>query len=182
MAQNQTPVISTTAAVEDGMFTLSLPYGSLSLECSNGQVAAIRLHSLTPEILAQAALHGLKQKLVDAAAISRNPDTGKPASPDDKWAAVMEVYERITSPGGTWNKTREGGAGGSGGLLFRALVRMYPAKTPDALREYLDGKTDAEKTALRKNPKVAAVIDEIRAESGKAGAVDTDELLGELEG
>ena len=181
MAQNQTPVISTTAAVENGMFALSLPYGSLALECSNGKAAAVRLHDLTPEILAQAALHGLKQKLVDAAAISRNPDTGKPASPDDKWAAVMEVYSRITGPGATWNKTREGGAGGSGGLLFRALVRLYPAKTADQLREYLDGKSDAEKTALRKNPKVATVIEEIRAETGKAANVDTDELLGELE-
>lgn len=182
MAQAQTPVIATETTIDNDMFAVSIPRGWLKLSCINGEQQELNTASLTPEIMISAMLHGLKQKLVDAAAISRNPDTGKAASPDDKWAAVMEVYERITSAGGTWNKTREGGAGGSGGLLFRALVRMYPAKTQDQLREYLDAKTDAEKTALRKNPKVAAVIDEIRAESGKAGNVDTDELLGELEG
>ena len=172
MAQNQTPVISTTVAADSR---------SITFACINGEQVSIAMSQLSPEIGAAALMHGLKQKLVDAAAISRNPDTGRAASPDDKWAAVMEVYSRITGPEPTWNKTREGGAGGSGGLLFRALVRLYPAKTADQLREYLDGKSDAEKTALRKNPKVATVIEEIRAETGKAANVDTDELLNELE-
>lgn len=177
MAQNQTPVISTETTIEGGMF----PKGLLKITCVSGEQLELATTTLPPELQIAAMLHGLKQKLVDAAAISRNPDTGRAASPDDKWAAVMEVYSRITAAGGTWNKTREGGAGGSGGLLFRALVRLYPAKTADQLREYLDGKSDAEKTALRKNPKVATVIEEIRAETGKAANVDTDELLGELE-
>ena len=181
MAQNQTPVIGTEVTIDDDMFAVSIPRGWLKLVCSNGEQQELNTASLTPEIMIHARLHGLKQKLVDAAAISRNPDTGRAASPDDKWAAVMEVYSRITGPGATWNKTREGGAGGSGGLLFRALVRLYPAKTADQLREYLDGKSDAEKTALRKNPKVATMIEEIRAETGKSANVDTDELLGELE-
>lgn len=181
MAQAQTPVISTETTIDTDIFPVALPRGWLKLTCSNGEQQELNTTTLSPEIQLAAMLHGLKQKLVDAAAISRNPDTGRAASPEDKWAAVMEVYERITKPDGTWNKTREGGAGGSGGLLFRALVRLYPNKTPDALREYLDGKTDAEKTALRKNPKVATVIEEIRAETGKVANVDTDELLGELE-
>lgn len=184
MAQAQTPakraVIETTTALHEAMFPLSLPEGTLSLDCATGDIAVVELGKLTPEILAQAALHGLKQKLVDAAAISRNPDTGKPATPEDKWAAVMEVFNRITGSAPTWNKTREGGTGGSGGLLFRALCRLYPAKTPDALREYLDGKTEPEKTALRKNPRVAKVIEDIRLEMGKASDVDTDEMLSEL--
>ena len=185
MAQNQTPVISTeVSALYRSQFVESFEGadgGALTLKCINGQELLLTTDRLAGSILWQAAVHGLKQKLVDAAAISRNPDTGRAASPDDKWAAVMEVYSRITGPEPTWNKTREGGAGGSGGLLFRALVRLYPAKTADQLREYLDGKSDAEKTALRKNPKVATVIEEIRAETGKAANVDTDELLNELE-
>lgn len=154
---------------------------SLTLKCINGQEAHVRVWDLAEPIRLHAMLHGLKQKLVDAAAISRNPDTGKAATPEDKWAAVMEVFQRITGENPTWNKTREGG-GGAGGLLMRALCRMYPAKTPDAIREYLDAKTEAEKTALRKNPKVAEMIETIRAESGKAANVDTDELLNELAG
>jgi hypothetical protein len=67
-------------------------------------------------------------------------------------------------------------------LLLQALCRMYAGrKTADELRAFLADKTDAEKTALRKNPRVAAIIEEIRAETGKAANIDTDGLLGELE-
>ena len=142
---------------------------------------AIRATDLSPTIVAQAIIHGLKQKLVDAAAISRNPETGRAASVQDKFDAVKEVYDRLLA--GEWNKRREGGSGASGGLLFRALCRMYDGKkTADDIRAFLEGKTDAEKAALRKNSKVAAIIEEIRAESAKDGDVNADELLADLEG
>lgn len=129
---------------------------------------------LTPEILRYAVLHGLKQKLVDAAAISRNPDTGRSATVDDKVAAVNEIFARLVA--GEWNKRREGGAG-TGGMLFRALCIMFPDKPADAVREFLAKKSDAEKAALRRNPKVAAIMDTLRDE----GDVDSDALLGELD-
>ena len=72
------------------------------------------------------------------------------------------------------------GGGGSGGLLFKALCRMYSNKSPEQITAFLAGKTDADKTALRKNPKIAAIIEEIRAETGKSANIDTDELLAEL--
>lgn len=154
--------------------------GVLTITAANGAVFFVAPYDLTPEVRDYATLHGLKQKLVDAAAISRNLETGRAASVDDKVAAVRVVYERLLA--GQWNAPREG-AGGGGGLLFRALCRMYAGKKDeDAIREFLEGKTDAEKTALRKNPKVAAIIDDIRAESGKAASIDTDELLDELDG
>lgn len=156
--------------------------GGLGLRFANGRTLALAASMLSDDILSYAIWHGLKQKLVDAAAISRNPETGRAASVDDKFEAVKAVYDRLLA--GQWNAPREGaGAGASGGLLFRALCRMYAGKKDeDAIREFLDVKTDAEKTALRKNPKVAAIIDEIRVESGKAASIDTDELLDELEG
>lgn len=121
--------------------------------------------------------HGAKQKLIDAAAISRNPETGKPATIGDKAAAVQEVFERLVS--GEWNKRREGGE--TGGLLLRALLRMYDGrKSRDDLIAYLGGKTDEEKVALRANPKVAAIIAEIKAEKAD-DSIDTDALLGELD-
>lgn len=152
----------------------------LHLAFSNGQTLAMDASQLTSDIARAATMHGLKQKLVDAAAISRNPETGRAASINDKFQAVKTVFDRLLA--GQWNATREGG-GATGGLLLQALVRMYAGKkTADQLRDYLAGKSDAEKTALRKNPKVAAIIDEIRAENGKTASIDTDELLNELEG
>ena len=152
---------------------------ALHLKFTNGQELAITASQLTNHVMEYAIFHGLKQKLVDAAAISRNPETGRPATVEDKYQAVKTVYDRLLA--GQWNATREGG-GNAGGLLLQALCRMYAGrKTPDQLREFLADKSDAEKTALRKNPRVAAIIEDIRAEQGKAANIDTDELLGELD-
>lgn len=167
-----TPAIDATIAADQSALTLAF---------SHGESLTIRAADLSPTIIAQAIMHGLKQKLVDAAAISRSTETGRAASVADKFEAVKEVYDRLLS--GEWNKRREGGAGASGGLLFRALCRMYDGKkTADDIRAFLDAKTDAEKAALRKNSKVAAIIEEIRAESAKGDGANADDLLADLEG
>ena len=152
--------------------------GLLVIEFSNGEQLEVAPAMLSDEIRNAAMLHGLKQKLVDAAAIARNTDTGLSASIDDKIAAVREVYARITSPNGTWNKVREAGAGSGGGngLLLRALMQ-YTGKDKATVEAYLDEKTAEEKKALRTNGKIAAIIAELQR--AKAG-VDSDELLGEL--
>jgi len=156
--------------------TVTSDESGILLTFSNGNGLHIKLSELSPEIIAAATLHGLKQKLVDAAAISRNPDTGRSATIDDKYNAVREVYERLLS--GSWNKGRgDGGSSGSGGLLFRALCIMYPNKTPEALRAFLGGKTKSECAALRAAPKVAAIIDTLRTPSDD---VDADDMLAEL--
>jgi hypothetical protein len=137
----------------------------------------IQIGDLTSAIQEQALLHGLKQKMVDAAAISRNPDTGRSATIDDKFNAMKEVHDRLHS--GSWNKVRDGGSGTKGGLLFRALCMMYPDKTAEAIRAFLDKKTAAEKTALRNTKKIADII--LTLKDDEAGEdVDTDAMLNEL--
>ena len=153
--------------------------GGLVLQFANGEALKLTAAQLTDNILEHAVWHGLKQKLVDAAAISRNPETGRAASVEDKYQAVKTVYDRLLA--GQWNAVREGG-GATGGLLLQALVRMYAGrKTADELKAFLADKSDAGKTALRKNPRVAQIIEDIRAEQGKTANIDTDELLSELE-
>lgn len=152
-------------------------YGNtLTLAFSNGNILTLPAHDITPELREQAMMHGLKQKLVDAAAISRNPDTGRSATIDDKYNAVREVYDRLMS--GQWNKIRDGGSGTKGGLLFRALCLMYADKTPDAIKAFLDKKTPAEKTALRNTAKIAAIIATLKEEP--TDGIDADGLLDEL--
>lgn len=159
--------------------TTTIIDNTLALTFANGETLTMRGDALTSDVQQYALMHGLKQKLVDAAAISRNPETGRPATVEDKYQAVKAVYDRLLA--GAWNATREGG-GATGGLLLQALVRMYAGrKTVDELRAFLADKTDAEKTALRKNPRVAQIIEDIRVETGKAANIDTDEMLGELE-
>lgn len=159
--------------------TATIDGQALTLTFANGQELKLRADALNTDIQQHAIMHGLKQKLVDAAAISRNTETGRPATVEDKYQAVRTVYDRLLA--GAWNATREGACAG-GGLLLQALCRMYAGrKTPDELRAFLADKSDAEKTALRKNPRVAEIIEAIRMETGKAANIDTDGLLGELD-
>lgn len=152
------------------------PNDALTLTFSDGRQIVVQIGDLPENIIAHAVMHGLKQKLVDAAAISRDPETGRAASIDTKFRAVEEVANRLLT--GEWNKRREGG-GNVGGLLFQALCRKYSAKTPDQIKEWLAGKDDKAKAALRKNPEIAKIIDEIRAEQGDDNAGAT--LLAELD-
>lgn len=147
----------------------------LRIETEAGDII-IGLSNLSPAMIEHAALHGLKQKICDAAAISRDPETGRSATTETKFRAMHAVYARIMA--GEWNAKRGEGTT-TGGLLFRALCLLYPTKDADQIREFLAGKSKQEQAALRANPKIAAIIDEIRAES--VDGVDSDELLSELE-
>lgn len=161
--------------------TITADYNEIALTFDNGQTLRVYVDCLTPDIRAMALAHGLKQKLVDAAAISRNTETGRSATTEDKYNAVREVFDRLLT--GQWNKTREGGAGGaSGGLLFGALCRLYTRKTPDEVRAFLETKTDEEKAQMRKLPTIAAHIEQIKAERAKPGNIDATALLAGLEG
>ena len=169
----RTPAIDATV-YPDGQMG---PNGSVRFTFSDGRNLVIQIGDLSPAIQEQALLHGLKQKMVDAAAISRNPDTGRSATIDDKYNAMKEVHDRLHS--GSWNKIRTDGATTKGGLLFRALCLMYADKTPDAIKAFLDKKTPAEKTALRNTAKIAAIIATLKEDEADDG-IDADSLLDEL--
>ena len=157
--------------------------GTLILEFRHGETLRVHPETLNPEIQRAAMLHGLKQKLVDAAAISRDTATGRAATIVTKFDAVKEIFDRITGAGGetpSWNKPRAGGAGGQGGLLARAIARFKNVEV-SAAKAYLDRLTDAQKQALRVDPRIATIINELRMESAKPAGIDTDALLGGLD-
>ena len=155
--------------------------GSLLLEFRHGETLRLHPEALAPEIQRAAMLHGLKQKLVDAAAISRDTTTGRAATIVTKYDAVREIFDRITGENPSWNKPRAGGQGGQGGLLARAIAR-YKGVEVAAAKAYLDRLTDAQKQALRVDPRIATIINELRMESTKPAGIDTDALLGGLDG
>lgn len=161
-------------------FQLDPENGAITITAAgvaNAQPIVIATGSLSPAIRNMALLHGLKQKIGDAAAIARNPDTGRSATAAEKWAAVQSVASRLVE--GQWN---QGERGATGGILAMALLRLYPTRTPEDIAAYLAKRTDGEKTALRTNPKIAAIIDDIRRERGVQANINTDALLDELGG
>ena len=159
--------------------------GALSVVFSNGKSMLVHPNMLLPEITAHAVLHGLKQKLVDAAAIGRDPDTGRTATIDDKYNAVKEVFDRITGANGatpTWNKVRTDGNGskpGTGGLLVRAMM-MITNKPRDFILATLEAKTKEEIAALRKNPRIVEAIAKLQIEQANTSGIDSDALLDSL--
>lgn len=176
-ANKKTPAIAIATTNSTHATDVHIVHKIITLAFANGESIQFDTAELSNEVLAQAMAHGLKQKLADAAAISRDPSNGRAASIEIKHAAVKEVFNRLLA--GEWNKRREGG-GNTGGLLFRALCEMYEGrKTPEQIKEYLATLSDKEKAALRKNPRVAEVIDRLRMAEGEDSS---DDLLAGLEG
>ena len=151
---------------------------SIKFISTNGRGLTLHLTDLSQAMLDHAIMHGLRAKIGDAGAISRNPDTGKSATDDDKLTAMEAVMNRLLS--GDWNKTRAEGSVGGGGLLFRALCLLYTNKTPEAIREFLTKKSSEERVALRKVPAIAGHILTLQAAALKSDGIDGDSLLDEL--
>lgn len=153
---------------------------TITVTFSNGKDLSIDAAQLPPELQKQAMLHGLKQKLVDAAAMSRDGDNLNSNQVDRKYEAVAEVHARLTGPNPTWNKERakEGTPASASNLLVRALMQMT-GKDKQYVDDFLSAKTKEQRAALQRNPRVLAIISELRAATVVNG-VDTDELLTEL--
>lgn len=138
----------------------------------------LAMRDLHGDIVAHAAIHGMIQRISDAAAISRDPETGAPATPQDKFEAMSRLVGHYSTGTSEWARRPQAGEGRSGGLLFRALCELSKeTKTPEEIREWLAGKTKAEQAALRAQPRIAAKIAELKPVSIEA---DADALLEEL--
>lgn len=147
-----------------------LPDGQVQvrLDFKNGET---RLFTIPAELMAKFAAHGAEQKLGD--------EIAGLAETEDCVIAVDELIDRLYN--GEWGIKREASAFAGASVLVRALVEMT-GKTMEQIKAFLSGKSQAEKVALRNNPKVKPIVERIEAEkAAKKTNVDTDALLDELE-
>ena len=146
----------------------------------NGEQLIVDCSKFSDELKTMAMLHGVKQKIGDAAAIARNTDTGASATVEDKYNAMSEVVERLNS-NGDWNKVRDGGAGNSSKYSQLVLALMEHSKRDKAAIDvFLAGKSKEQITALRVNPSIAAIIARFANEASARKGVDSESLLDEL--
>lgn len=173
--------VSFNVAGKQTEHTVTMQMQPLVITYGDGTTREIDLTKLSTEILQMAMVHGLRQKLGDAAAIARNTETGASATIADKIAAVQEVADRLVA--GAWNKTERSGGAGKTTLLAEALAAMTK-KPIEEMVAFLAEKTDEEKKALRANPRVQAEIAKIEAQraaaKAKASGIDTKDLLAGL--
>lgn len=136
----------------------------------NGRIVTF---TMPEDMVLRFAAHGADQKFGDE--IAGLGDI------DDAVLAIEGLSARLT--GGEWSQKREGSGLGGTSVLAKALCEMY--KQPmEKIKTFLAGKNQAEKIALRNNPKVKPFVDAVEAaKAAKAGrvAIDTESLLGELE-
>lgn len=135
---------------------------------------------LSGEVMEYAALHGLKQRIADAAALSRDDTTGKPATPAEKLAAMQQLVDFYETGTKEWNRKREGGSRVSSdvGILTRALVELRPEKSRESIETYVANLKANEVRALLGHGAVKVIADRIREEAGKG--IDADALLNGL--
>lgn len=149
---------------------------TVRLDWRNGET---RLFTIPETMVKKFACHGAEQKLGDEIAGLKD-DKGQDADIDDCVLTVDELIDRLYA--GEWGTKRDGNGMAGTSILLRALIEMQPAKPAEEIRTWLKGKTHAEKTALRANPKVKPIVDRLEADkaSKKSSNVDTDALLNEL--
>lgn len=141
--------------------------------------------TLSDDIRNVAMLHGLRQKVCDAAAMSKDdPDN----TPEGKLAAMQSVADNIAA--GDWSKRSGDGSGPVVGIIYLAFARWVgeqaakakkPEPTNDAIRAIYDGMSRSEQLALRSIPRVGEIVAEIKASrESKSSAVDASALLAGL--
>lgn len=171
---------SVVQVVQDGSILTFNVLGAGSIEFDTRKVHEDNLQ--------RAIMHGFKQRLSDAAALSRNPENGQPASPADKFAAIQELAEFYMSGAEGWSRRAEGRAGPVASITLQAIARVKGCDMTAAeamIGKLAGGKFSGDRKAaltyLRKGSKVQEAMQEIRAERAGGGDVDADEMLDGLE-
>lgn len=140
------------------------------MDFRNGET---RIFTIPASLRDKFAAHGAEQKLGDE--IAGLDDL------DDAVLAIDDLMDRLNK--GEWNQKREGGSMSGTSILARALVEST-GKSMEEVKTFLGKKSQAEKVALRGNPKIKPIVERLEAEKAAKGTskIDTDSLLGELDG
>lgn len=131
----------------------------------NGEV---RTFVLPAALLERFAIHGASQKIGDATAGLKVIE--------DAIAAVDDMIDQLNA--GNWDSPNKGSSFAGQSVLARAMAEAYPATTPEQIKTFLKGKTQAEKLALRKSNALKAIVARLEDEAAaKATGVDGEALL-----
>jgi len=140
---------------------------AVRLDFRNGET---RLFPIPQSLFARFAGHGAEQKLGD--------ETAGETDVDDMVLAVDDLIGRLDK--GEWSVKREGSGFTGTSVLLRALVE-FSGRTADQVKAFLTGKSQAEKIALRNDPKIKPIVERLESEkASKAAHVDTGALLSSL--
>jgi len=142
-----------------------------------------------PDMQHMAAVHGFIQRISDGAAMSRDKETGRPATPAEKMARMQAIADHYASGADQWTMNKGTGEGRSQGpnIVVRALAAIQGTSVAEALasvREKAEKGRVTTKAYLKKLATAKAIVDkvaELRAMEAVV-AEDGDEMLADLLG
>lgn len=139
----------------------------------------------SPDNRARAMLHGFVQRIVDKAALPRDPKTFKPASASDKADAMAELIEHYHTGSAEWSPTRQRVVRVDKlDSLLVAAVAEGTGRTEGEIVE-LVGK-GAEKSGVTKDvylaklasaKLIAPIVERMKAEAAARVEGDPDEMI-----
>lgn len=140
-----------------------------------------------PDMRAYAEIHGWGQRIVDAAALGRDDETGKPASPAEKMARMQRVVDHYESGTDQWRLDARAGGGQS--IVVLAYQRHGNIATYDMAKAAIErravarGETyDAYLRIVAAIPAIQDAIIAIQRERLPEARLDADEELAALNG
>lgn len=140
----------------------------------------------------RAALHGMVQRVSDAAAMARDSKTGASATPEAKFARMRGLVEHYVSGAEGWSPARstEGvgrpRAGNVNAELLVAALRLFNTeKSEETVREFVKGLGATQITALLLSEQLKDAVELAREqqreqEAREAAGVNAEELLSGL--
>lgn len=160
------------------------PTQTLTFDVKGCEPLVLILTQVSDAVKARAMRHGIVQRVSDAAALDRNTTSGASATPEEKRAAMARLVEHYMTGTDDWSPAREGGTIGLDTIAL-AAVSEVAGKPIEAIRAMVEAKAIEHKVTQRAylarlagSPKVAPVVDRMRAAG--AAEVDVDADLDEI--
>ena len=105
--------------------TINTTTQTLTIDVTGVGQLQLAMRDVSPANATYAMLHGFKQRVIDAAALSRDPDTGRSATAEEKFTAMQTLVNHYASGTSDWSVRVAGdGAGRESGITIRAVAQV----------------------------------------------------------
>lgn len=177
-----------TKAKANSTITHSMQDGKIEFRVLNAGSFSFDPDKVSAENRARAMIHGFVQRISDGGALSRNPDTGLPATPADKMARMQRIADHLMSGATEWALRVAAAGQPDSGLTLMGIMRALgiDLETAEARLAKMAAKLGVDRAACIKRlgeaPDVIKAIGEIKAERAAAGTkVNAADLLAEMD-
>lgn len=151
------------------------PDGTVLCEFPGYDTLVIDPNDMPENVRLLCMAYGAREKATNAAALGRDPKTGKPASVADKRQRVLDVVEAMMA--GAW-EVRASGTGDDA-ILAQAIAE-YKEMTEAEAREIIAEWDAGTKKAMLGDDELAPIVARLRKAAAARAGVDTKGLLARI--